>query len=236
MWANVIWIIPNQRKNMLLSSPFLVVYSECMLLATYLFGMNLTDDELPQIIDVNGISLAQIGFIKYPHYPIGAIVMKSAFNVVFLSSLRQNLQERAAERKSTAFADMVAPLQLTVGAATTREGIQKKEEKKSPMLEKCAQLVDAILVKIWIFLVVFVLYGCAITGNKMTGFRIIYMTLFLVFVMTFQFSYIRWRKFLYGYWVVVIVWSILILISVYTYQFPKTTQLIENWFFISEQL
>lgn len=198
--------------------------------------MNLTDEELPQIINFDGISLKQIGFVKYYHYPIGPIIMKSVFNVVFLSSLRQMLQERAAERQSTAFADMVAPLQLTVGAATTREGLHVKGEKKSDFLEKVGKLIDAILVKIWIFLVVFVLYGCAITGTKMTGFRIIYMTLFLVFVMTFQFSYARWRRFLYGYWVVVIVWSILILISVYTYQFPKTTQLIENWFFISEQL
>jgi piezo-type mechanosensitive ion channel component 1/2 len=236
MWANVIWIIPNQRKNMLLSSPFLVVYSECMLLATYLFGMDLTDDELPQRINVNGISLIQIGFIKYPHYPIGPIIVKSLFNVVFLSSLRQMLQERATERQSTAFADMVAPLQLTVGAATTREGIHKKEEKKPEFIEKIGRLIDAILVKIWIFLVVFVLYGCAITGNKMTGFRIIYMTLFLVFVMTFQFSYARWRRFLYGYWVVVIVWSILILISVYTYQFEKTDELIANWLFIDVEL
>lgn len=236
MWANVIWIIPNQRKNMLLSSPFLVVYSEFMLLATYLYGMDLTDEELPQIIDVNGISLSQIGFIKYLHYPIGPIMVKSLFNIVFLSSLRQMLQERAAERQSTAIADMVAPLQLTVGAATARESIPKKDETKSELLEKVAHFIDLILVKIWILLVAFVLYGIAITGTKMTGFRIIYMTLFLVFVMTFLFSYAKWRRFLYGYWVVVIVWSILILISVYTYQFPKTTQLIENWFFISEQL
>jgi piezo-type mechanosensitive ion channel component 1/2 len=88
IWANLIWIIPNQRKNMLGSSPFLVIYAEFLLLATYLFGMNLNDDELPSNVSASGINLPQIGFIKYPHYPIAPIMLKSAFTVMFWSSLR----------------------------------------------------------------------------------------------------------------------------------------------------
>jgi piezo-type mechanosensitive ion channel component 1/2 len=186
IWANLIWIIPNQRKNMLRSSPFLVVYAEFLLLATYLFGMNLNDDELPSNVAVNGINLPQIGFIKYPHYPIGPIVLKSAFTVMFWASLRQMLQERAAEKHSTALADMVAPLQLTVGAATAREGIQKKQEKESVFITKAAKFINAFLIKFWIFVVVITLFVCGISGSQMTGFRIVYMALFLVFVLTFQ--------------------------------------------------
>lgn len=173
---------------MLRSSPFLVVYAEFLLLATYLFGMNLTDDELPANVDVNGINLPQIGFIKYLHYPIGPIVLKSAFTVMFWASLRQMLQERAAERQSTALADMVAPLQLTVGAATAREGIQKKQEKEPEFIMKAAKFINAFLVKFWIFIVVITLFVCGITGQQMTGFRIVYMALFLIFVLTFQVS------------------------------------------------
>lgn len=53
LWANIIWIIPNQRKHMLRSSPFLVVYAELLLIANYIYGMNLTEDELPTTIDVH---------------------------------------------------------------------------------------------------------------------------------------------------------------------------------------
>lgn len=53
IWANLIWIIPNQRKNMLKTTPYLVAYAEFLLLATYLFGMDLTDDELPSNVDVS---------------------------------------------------------------------------------------------------------------------------------------------------------------------------------------
>lgn len=171
---------------MLRSSPFLVIYAEFLLLATYLFGMNLTDDELPANVAVNGINLPQIGFIKYLHYPIGPIVLKSAFTVMFWASLRQMLQERANEKQSTALADMVAPLQLTVGAATAREGIQKKAEKESAFVKKAAKFINAFLIKFWIFIVVLTLFGCGVTGQQMTGFRIVYMALFLVFVLTFQ--------------------------------------------------
>ena len=133
---------------MLRSSPFLVAYAEFLLLATYLYGMNLTDDELPANVKVSGINLPQIGFIKYPHFPIGPIMLKSLFTVMFLSSLRQMVQEKQAERQTTALADMVAPLQLTVGAATAREGIQKKAEKESAFITKTAKFINAFLIRL----------------------------------------------------------------------------------------
>lgn len=173
---------------MLRSSPFLVAYAECLLLATYLYGMNLTDDELPANVKVSGINLPQIGFIKYPHFPIGPIMVKSLFTVMFLSSLRQMVQEKQAERQSTALADMVAPLQLTVGAATAREGIQKKSEKESAFITKTAKFINAFLIKFWIIVVSITLFVCGISGQQMTGFRIVYMALFLIFVLTFQAS------------------------------------------------
>lgn len=38
---------------MLRCSPFIVIYAEFLLLAQYLYGMNLTEEELPSTIDVN---------------------------------------------------------------------------------------------------------------------------------------------------------------------------------------
>lgn len=171
---------------MLRSSPFLVAYAEFLLLATYLYGMNLTDDELPANVKVSGINLPQIGFIKYPHYPIGPIMLKSLFTIMFLSSLRQMIQEKQAERQSTALADMVAPLQLTVGAATAREGIQREAAKESAFITKTAKFINAFLIKFWIIIVAITLFVCGISGQQMTGFRIVYMALFLIFILTFQ--------------------------------------------------
>lgn len=53
IWANVLWIIPNQRKTMLRSSPFVVIYAELLLLAQFLYGMDIPDDILPASVDVS---------------------------------------------------------------------------------------------------------------------------------------------------------------------------------------
>lgn len=42
------------------------------------------------------------------------------------------------------------------------------------------------LTKFWIWVVAITLFAVAITGERMTGFRIVYMALFLFFILTFQ--------------------------------------------------
>lgn len=175
---------------MLGSSPFLVIYAEILLLITYVYGMNLTKDELPSDdpSDENATFFKDVGLVRYYHYPIGPIIIKSIFTVMFLSSLRQMIQENQAKKQSTALADMVAPLQLTVSAATAREGIQKKSEKQSAFITKAAKFINTFLIKFWIIIVAITLFVCGITGQQMTVFRIAYMALFLIFVLTFQVS------------------------------------------------
>lgn len=49
LWASLMWMIPNQRRSMLRCSPYIVFYAECLLIAQYIFGMNLTEKELPTV-------------------------------------------------------------------------------------------------------------------------------------------------------------------------------------------
>lgn len=53
LWANILWMIPNQRKAMMRSSPFIVCYAELLLIAQYIYGMNLKNDELPSKVEVS---------------------------------------------------------------------------------------------------------------------------------------------------------------------------------------
>lgn len=154
---------------------------------------------------------------------------------MFLASLRQMLQERKEESQKSAMSDMLAPLQITVSAATAT--IPKEpENKESAFITKAGKLISGFLIKYWIYIVAITLFVCGITGNQMTGFRIIYMALFLIFVLTFQFSFSVWRNFMYGFWLLVIVYSMAILILVYTYQFDKFNTYWENYLHISEKL
>lgn len=46
------------------------------------------------------------------------------------------------------------------------------------------------LTKFWIWVVAATLFAVAITGQRMTGFRIVYMALFLIFILSFQVSFV----------------------------------------------
>ncbi|XP_055643566.1 piezo-type mechanosensitive ion channel component isoform X1 [Toxorhynchites rutilus septentrionalis] len=240
IWANLIWIMPNQRKNMLNSSPFLVIYAELLLLAQYLYGMKLTDDELPSTVNITGINLAQIGLLKYPDYPCWPLLIKSLFTTMFWISLRQMIQERQMERRTSAIADLAAPLQVTVTAATTAAsgsaGERPTEQKSSAFITHAGMLINSFLIKFWIWVVAITLFLSGMTGQRMTGFRIMYMALFLIFVLSFQFSFKVWRKMMYAFWLTVIVYSMAILVLVYTYQFDKFPLYWKEYLKISDTL
>lgn len=53
-------------------------------------------------------------------------------------------------------------------------------------MQRLGEEAKIILTKFWIWVVAFVLFGIGITGERMTIFRIIYMALALIFLLTFQ--------------------------------------------------
>uniref|UniRef100_A0A182PCF5 Piezo-type mechanosensitive ion channel component n=1 Tax=Anopheles epiroticus TaxID=199890 RepID=A0A182PCF5_9DIPT len=227
LWANLIWILPNHRKNMLRSSPFLVIYAELLLIAQFLYGMNLTEAELPTVVEGSGINLEQLGFVRRTEYPIVPLLVKSLFTTMFWISLRQLIQEKQTERRESMIANMAAPLQLPVGAATTAatgppSATERPPEKKSSaIVDRMAKFFRSFMIKFWIWVVALTLFLSAIIGNRMTVFRIVYMVLFLCFVLTFQFSFRVWRRVMFTFWITVILYSMAILILVYLHQFEQ---------------
>ncbi|XP_022177209.1 piezo-type mechanosensitive ion channel component-like isoform X5 [Myzus persicae] len=217
LWASISWMVPQQRKTMLRSSPFLVFYAEFLLLSQFLYGMNLNDSELPQTIQ--DWNLQQIGFTKVLHFPCKPLIIKTLFTTMFWITMRQYMQERREARSHSAVANMIAPLQVTVGTATAMGG--DSGTKGSQLMQRLGEEAKIILTKFWIWVVAFVLFGIGITGERMTIFRIIYMALALIFLLTFQLSWVLWRKIMYGFWLTVIIYSMLILVMTYTYQFDN---------------
>lgn len=137
------------------------------------------------ILQINGINLAQIGFIRY-EIPCLPLLLKTLFTLVFWVSLRQKAYESRSQRQSSTLAHLAAPFQVTVGAATTTDMGNKGDDKKSKFIVVAGKLLNSIFLQLWIWIVVLVLFLCAIYGQKMTAIRIVYMTLVLVFLITFQ--------------------------------------------------
>ncbi|XP_017132298.1 piezo-type mechanosensitive ion channel component isoform X4 [Drosophila elegans] len=223
LWANVLWMIPNQRKAMMRSSPFIVLYAEALLVAQYIYGMDLNNNELPTKVSTAGINLQQIGFerpIENQMRPCVPLIVKTAFVLMFWVTSRQFFKEKRDRRRDSTLADIIAPLQITVGSAGSSYLINDGK-KTSKFLKKAGDVIKNLLVRLWIWLLVLVIFLCAITGENMTVFRICYMALFLFFLLVFQSSSKAWVKIMYGFWLFLIFYAMSILILIYTYQFDK---------------
>jgi len=109
--------------------------------------------------------------------------------------MRQYMAERKRQRRSSALRDMVAPLHVSVSTATTAIN-HDAPEIKSKFMKNVGKLLHNLLTKFWIAVVAIMLFICGISGERMTVFRIIYMSLFLFFVITFQVLHLeRYNKY-----------------------------------------
>lgn len=62
------------------------------------------------------------------------------------------------------------------------------QTKTNQLVQKTGTIVRSLMTKYWIWVVASILFGIGITGERMTIFRIVYMALALVFILTFQVS------------------------------------------------
>lgn len=76
LWACLIWITPFARWFCMVSSPGLVIYAELLLLVQYVYGLQLTDDELPLQDPTGTFDYAELGLKKwqFPCLHLGAQV------------------------------------------------------------------------------------------------------------------------------------------------------------------
>ncbi|XP_022834650.1 piezo-type mechanosensitive ion channel component isoform X2 [Spodoptera litura] len=234
MWANIVWLCHDQRAFMLKTSPILVCYAMLLLIAQYIYGMNLYETELPS--NITEVNLHQIGLGRVEGEPFFPLLIKSLFTCMFWVTLRQRIQDIRQRRQSSVIADMAAPLQLTASTAASVMDARREEESRSRLLRALGEVMRALCARYWIYVVVIMLFVIGITGERMTIFRIIYMFLFLAFILMFQISWYWWRKTLYMFWIVVIIYSMINLILIYIYQFDNFSKLIEQYMFINESL
>ena len=73
-WACLTWITPFARWFCMVSSPYLVVYADMLLIIQYIYGMELTNEELPESVGKFNFSELGLSRKKYPVLHLGAQV------------------------------------------------------------------------------------------------------------------------------------------------------------------
>ncbi|XP_049625894.1 piezo-type mechanosensitive ion channel component 2 isoform X2 [Suncus etruscus] len=253
IWSCTLWMIRNRRKYAMISSPFMVIYGNLLLVLQYIWSF-----ELPEIKKVPGFLEK-----KEP----GELASKILFTITFWLLLRQHLTEqKALQEKETLLAevkigsqeneekDSEQDLKVEGEAEEKDEEEEAKEEKheeedakeekekqsrkkeeeeeideddEEDIMKVLGNLVVAMFIKYWIYVCGGMFFFVSFEG-KIVMYKIIYMVLFLFCVALYQVHYEWWRRMLKYFWMSVIIYTMLVLIFIYTYQFENFPGLWQN--------
>uniref|UniRef100_A0A7N6A8V9 Piezo-type mechanosensitive ion channel component n=1 Tax=Anabas testudineus TaxID=64144 RepID=A0A7N6A8V9_ANATE len=196
LWACLIWIIRARQHAATLCSPFILLYGLVLCCLQYVWAMEL-QPELPTTVGT--MSLRQLGLdrAQYPCLRLGAMLL---FTLTFWLLLRQSVKENFRRKRK-----MATPLQeVTTGGQTS--------------FTVLGGMVMSCYAKYWIYVCggMFIMVSFA---GKLVGYKIVYMLLFLLCLCLYQVYYSLWRRLLKLFWWLVVAYTMLVLISIYTYQF-----------------
>uniref|UniRef100_A0A673G3W9 Piezo-type mechanosensitive ion channel component 1-like n=1 Tax=Sinocyclocheilus rhinocerous TaxID=307959 RepID=A0A673G3W9_9TELE len=201
LWSCVIWMLRARQRFATLCSPFILLYGFTLCCLQYVWAMDL-ETELPQHIGT--MSLRQLGLdrAQYPCLRLGAMLL---FTLTFWLLLRQSVKDMFSRKKR-----ITAPLQeVTTGESTGRN---------ESILKVFGGLVMSLYAKYWIYVCggMFIMVSFA---GKLVAYKIVYMLLFLLCLCLYQVYYSLWRRLLKAFWWMVVAYTMVVLIAIYTFQF-----------------
>ncbi|KAL4234818.1 hypothetical protein ACF0H5_006459 [Mactra antiquata] len=255
--ACCIWMCPNSRRICYIVSPIILFYGIGLLTMQFIYGMNLTDTELP--LTKNGVNLAEIGLKKFK-YPCLQLALQVLYTLMFWLTLRQYIRERRQsmladyekyplEQVSPGTSSPLTPRSITEMIPENIQmkqlnqqngfmydlslGIDTSEGIDSNTMIWLGEYIWCLLCKYWILVCGAMLLGISL--QEVVVYRIIYMFLFVAFILTFQYAYRLWRVTMKLFWWVVIIYSMAVLIILYTYQFDMVAERWKNSTKLSEE-
>ncbi|XP_027622394.1 piezo-type mechanosensitive ion channel component 2 [Tupaia chinensis] len=220
LWACVIWMVRDRRHLALFSAPCLVLYADLLVLLTFVVGLRLSPDELfPGVPDW---LLVDLDLMPYPR-PCLHLCAKSLYTSVFWSLLRQKVLER---RGLVAAEDQGQREDCGEASGLVWPG--------STLLDTLGSFLKGLLAKYWIFVCTAMFFLVSFRG-KVVAYKVIYVTLFLSWVALYQMHYESWRRILKPFWVVMVSYSMVVLVAVYTYQFQSMAGFFNKTLGLSEE-
>uniref|UniRef100_UPI00398EE7E2 piezo-type mechanosensitive ion channel component 2-like n=1 Tax=Pristiophorus japonicus TaxID=55135 RepID=UPI00398EE7E2 len=206
IWSCVLWMVRNRRRYAMLTSPFMVFYGNMLLTLQYIWSLDLTEDELP-------VPTGVLTRMETPGAELGSQILCA---LTFWLLLRQYITERREAEKHKECA-------LSEVKVEEKDDDQQGKE----IMKVFGNLVMGMFVKYWIYICGGMFFFVSFEG-KIVVYKIIYMMLFLFCVVLYQVHYDWWRRILKYFWIIVVSYTMLVLILVYTYQFKSFPALWQN--------
>uniref|UniRef100_A0A8C9TYF1 Piezo type mechanosensitive ion channel component 2 n=1 Tax=Scleropages formosus TaxID=113540 RepID=A0A8C9TYF1_SCLFO len=204
IWSCTLWMMRDRRKYAMLTSPFMVMYGNLMIILQYIWSFE-------QIKGIAGLFLKQ-------DVPFPELGSKILFLLTFWLLLRQFLTERQERLKQDTEL-------LDVKVDDLKKGEQEEGDKE--IMQVLGNMVMAMFVKYWIYICGGMFFFVSFEGRTVL-YKIIYMMMLLFCVALYQVHYEWWRRILKYFWMSVVVYTMLVLTLVYTFQFETSPHVWSN--------
>ncbi|XP_018600658.1 piezo-type mechanosensitive ion channel component 2 isoform X2 [Scleropages formosus] len=208
IWSCTLWMMRDRRKYAMLTSPFMVMYGNLMIILQYIWSFE-------QIKGIAGLFLKQ-------DVPFPELGSKILFLLTFWLLLRQFLTERQERLKQD-----TELLDVKVDDLKKEEEHDKEEEGDKEIMQVLGNMVMAMFVKYWIYICGGMFFFVSFEGRTVL-YKIIYMMMLLFCVALYQVHYEWWRRILKYFWMSVVVYTMLVLTLVYTFQFETSPHVWSN--------
>ncbi|KAG9356017.1 hypothetical protein JZ751_000861, partial [Albula glossodonta] len=201
IWSCTLWMVRDRRKYAMLTSPAMVLYGDLVLLLQYIWSFEV-QEPVPSLFNK----------VNSPFPELGSKILCL---LTFWLLLRQALTERQDRLKEeSALSNVTVDIPKKEEEEEGEEGGGDKE-----IMQVLGNLVMSMFVKYWIYICGGMFFFVSFEGNRMVMYKIFYMMMFLACVALYQVHYDWWRRILKYFWMSVVVYTMLVLILIYTYQF-----------------
>ncbi|XP_028926177.1 piezo-type mechanosensitive ion channel component 2-like [Ornithorhynchus anatinus] len=206
IWSCIIWMMRDRRHYALLSSPFLAVYANVLVILNFFVGLNVSQEEL-----FPGVSTSVLTDFDLKPYlsPCIHIIVKIFYAFSFWLLLREYVTERQSQKEEV------------LKEVTVVESGQEKQT--NALFDILGSFIKGMLVKYWIYLCCGMFFIVSFNG-KVVVYKILYIMLFISWVALYQIHYDFWRRILKYFWITVVSYSMVVLIAVYGYQFKTISE------------
>uniref|UniRef100_H2TFE0 Piezo type mechanosensitive ion channel component 2 n=1 Tax=Takifugu rubripes TaxID=31033 RepID=H2TFE0_TAKRU len=237
IWSCMLWMVRDRRRYAMLSSPFMVAYGNLLIVLQYIWSFE-------NMEPISGL------FVK-KNNPFHSLSSKVLCLLSFWLLLRQTLTERQEKQKedSVGLLDVYVEdqkkgeLRILLQSFHSLRGLPGSpeltmelsshlvfgviEEKESEaggeqdIMQVLGKMVMALLVKYWIYICGGMFFFVSFEG-RIVMYKIIYMMMFLSCVALYQVHFEWWRRVLKYFWMSVVIYTMMVLILIYTCQFESS--------------
>nr|XP_019964666.1 PREDICTED: piezo-type mechanosensitive ion channel component 2 isoform X3 [Paralichthys olivaceus] len=216
IWSCMLWMVRDRRRYAMLSSPFMVAYGNLLIVLQYIWSF----EGMPEIS----------GFFIKKKNPFHSLSSKVLCLLSFWLLLRQTLTERWEKQKE----DSAGLSDVHVVDQEKKEEEESEDQGEQDIMQVLGNMVMALLVKYWIYICGGMFFLVSFEGT-IVMYKIIYMMMFLSCVALYQVHYEYWRRILKYFWMSVVMYTMLVLTLVYTFQFKGSVNFWSSMLGMTEQ-